>query len=188
MPNPPKQKAPEAPELSPKMFIVPLIMITSKVLKLDFAPYVFELRVGFALAVVISILAQFGVMAIASKKNDATEVTVKAKNLQGKMETNTYTTAAYDKMEALKDVRQGLITVCMVSFIHYKWGNPMPLLFQCIMLPMGLMDKPLVKIHLLGAQPVGKLARPFAAPPNPLEQMLGGDDAADEKAVARKQD
>ena len=71
--------------------------------------------------------------------------------------------------------------------MHYKWGSPMPLLFQCIMQPMNLLDDPLVQIHLLGKKPEGKLERPFKAPPNPLADLLGGDKAADDdKAVARK--
>ena len=43
--NPPK-KQPEAPELSPKMFVVPAMMLGSKFLKLDFTQYVVELRIG----------------------------------------------------------------------------------------------------------------------------------------------
>ena len=77
----------------------------------------------------------------------------------------------------------------MVSAIHYKWGSPMPLLFQCIMQPMNLTDDPLVKIHLFGMKPEGKLERPFKAPANPLAEMLGADpngEKDDEKAVARK--
>ena len=74
----------------------------------------------------------------------------------------------------------------MTSFMHYKWGSPMPLLFQCVMLPMNLADEPLVKIHVFGAKAEGKLARPFAKPPNPLADALGVNPDADDGAVARK--
>ena len=74
----------------------------------------------------------------------------------------------------------------MTSFMHYKWGSPMPLLFQCVMLPMNLADEPLVKIHVFGAKAEGKLARPFAKPANPLADALGVNPDADDGAVARK--
>mmetsp|Transcript_30328 Transcript_30328/g.93875 ORF Transcript_30328/g.93875 Transcript_30328/m.93875 type:complete len:109 (-) Transcript_30328:123-449(-) len=93
----------------------------------------------------------------------------------------------YDQKKAVEALRQTMLTVAMVSFIHYKWGSPMPLVFQCITQPMNMLDAPLVKIHFFSAKPIGKLARPWKAPPNPLQEMLGGD-KEDEKAVARKQD
>ena len=48
----------------------------------------------------------------------------------------------------------------MTSFMHYKWGSPMPLLFQCVMLPMNLADEPLVKIHVFGAKAEGNWRGP----------------------------
>mmetsp|Transcript_30328 Transcript_30328/g.93872 ORF Transcript_30328/g.93872 Transcript_30328/m.93872 type:complete len:271 (-) Transcript_30328:16-828(-) len=92
--NPPKA-APEAPELNPKQFVVPFLVITSKILKLDFAPYVSEIRLAFFLAVSLSVLAYVGIYVIAGKKNEAGEVTDTAKTMQGKDETTKYTVAAY---------------------------------------------------------------------------------------------
>ena len=36
----------------------------------------------------------------------------------------------YDQKKAVEALRQTMLTVAMVSFIHYKWGSPMPLVFQ----------------------------------------------------------
>mmetsp|Transcript_18529 Transcript_18529/g.55088 ORF Transcript_18529/g.55088 Transcript_18529/m.55088 type:complete len:193 (+) Transcript_18529:172-750(+) len=182
--NPPKAQ-PEAPELSPKMFVVPALMLGTKYFKLDFSAYVFELRIGFGCAVLLSVLAYFACSRIAASKKEAGEVVVKEKNLKGETETKTYTVAAYDSAEALKKIRAAVVQVAMISAIHYKWGSPMPLLFQCVMQPMNLLDEPLVKIHLLGHEAKGKLARPWKPPPNPLEQLLKPDGDDDEKAVAK---
>jgi hypothetical protein len=181
--------APPAPELSPKMLVVPCLMMAVKFLKLDFAPYVEQLRIGFGCACALTLGVHFLVKSIAAGKADATEITVTTTNPMkpGEKETKTWTICNYDQAEALKKVKSGLVSVCMVSAMHYKWGSPMPLLFQCIMQPMNLLDDPLVQIHLLGKKPEGKLERPFKAPPNPLADLLGGDKAADDdKAVARK--
>ena len=180
---------PPAPELSPKMLVVPCLMMAVKFLKLDFAPYVEQLRIGFGCACALTLGVHFLVKSIAAGKADATEITVTTTNPMkpGEKETKTWTICNYDQAEALKKVKSGLVSVCMVSAMHYKWGSPMPLLFQCIMQPMNLLDDPLVQIHLLGKKPEGKLERPFKAPPNPLADLLGGDKAADDdKAVARK--
>lgn len=178
--------APAAPELQPKMFILPAVMLLVKFLKLDFAEYVDQLRLGFAAACLLTLGTMLTCKSIAASKNDATELEVTSTNLKGEKETKTMTTCAYDQMEALKKVKAGLGSVCMVSLIHWKWGSPMPLLFQCIMQPMNLTDDPLVQIHLLGKAAEGKLARPFKAAPNPLAELLGGDKQDDTAAVARK--
>jgi len=178
--------APKAPELQPKMFLIPCIMMGVKFFKLDFTEYVAELRIGFGCAVCLTLGTMLMVKSIAASKNDQAELEVTSTNMKGEKETTTMTVCAYDQAECLKKAKAGLGSVCMVSLIHWKWGSPMPLLFQCIMQPMNLTDDPLVQIHLLGKAAVGKLERPFKAAPNPLAELLGGADKGDEKAVARK--
>ena len=123
---------------------------------------------------------------LAQKKQEPGEVTVKEKNYQNITVEKKFTIADYDQREAVSKVRALCFQVAMTSFMHYKWGSPMPLLFQCVMLPMNLADEPLVKIHVFGAKAEGKLARPFAKPPNPLADALGVNPDADDGAVARK--
>ena len=172
-----KAEAPE-PEISPKQFIVPCLMMAAKFFKLDFSPYVDQLRAGFACACALTLSVHFLVKSIAAGKKDATELTVATK---------TWTVCDYDQAEALKKVKGALASVCIPLAMHYKWGSPMPLLFQCITQPMNLLGDPLVRIHLLGKKPEGELARPFKAAPNPLADLLGGgDDAGGAKKEKKK--
>ena len=187
MANPPKKtaKKPE-PELSPKMFVVPALLMIVKFFKLDFTLYVPQLRAGYACAVALTVLTTLMCGQLAQKKNEEGEVTVKEKNYENITIEKKFTVADYDQREAVSKVRALCFQVAMTSFMHYKWGSPMPLLFQCVMLPMNLADEPLVKIHVFGAKAEGKLARPFAKPPNPLADALGVNPDADDGAVARK--
>ena len=206
MANPPKKSAkrPE-PELSPKMFVgcsavttpttaptppppqvVPALLMIVKFFKLDFTLYVPQLRAGYACAVALTVLTTLMCGQLAQKKNEEGEVTVKEKNYENITIEKKFTVADYDQREAVSKVRALCFQVAMTSFMHYKWGSPMPLLFQCVMLPMNLADEPLVKIHVFGAKAEGKLAWPFAKPPNPLADALGVNPDADDGAVARK--
>ena len=117
----------------------------------SFSPYVDQLRAGFACACCLTLSVHFLVKSIAAGKKDATELTVATK---------TWTVCDYDQAEALKKVKGALASVCIPLAMHYKWGSPMPLLFQCITQPMNLLGDPLVRIHLLGKAPEGELARP----------------------------
>ena len=46
-------------------------------------------------------------------------------------------------MKKVKSAGFGLMITCG---IHYKWGNAAPLLFQSVMMPMGLLDDNLFKV------------------------------------------
>ena len=165
--------------------VVPALLMVVKFFKLDFSLYVPQLRAGYACAVALTVLTTLMCGQLAQKKQEPGEVTVKEKNYQNITVEKKFTVADYDQREAVSKVRALCFQVAMTSFMHYKWGSPMPLLFQCVMLPMNLADEPLVKIHVFGAKAEGKLSRPFAKPPNPLADALGVNPDADD-AVARK--
>jgi hypothetical protein len=57
-----------------------------------------------------------------------------------------------------------IMTLCIVSFVSYKWGHVIPLLFQCLHNPMQVYSSHLFKIHVLGQEAKGDLARPFPQP------------------------
>ena len=175
---------PTAPTPPPPQ-VVPALLMIVKFFKLDFTLYVPQLRAGYACAVALTVLTTLMCGQLAQKKQEAGEVTVKEKNYENITIEKKFTVADYDQREAVSKVRALCFQVAMTSFMHYKWGSPMPLLFQCVMLPMNLADEPLVKIHVFGAKPEGKLARPFAKPANPLADALGVNPDADD-AVARK--
>ena len=77
MANPPKKtaKKPE-PELSPKMFVVPALLMIVKFFKLDFTLYVPQLRAGYACAVALTVLTTLMCGQLAQKKQEPGEVTV----------------------------------------------------------------------------------------------------------------
>jgi hypothetical protein len=52
----------------------------------------------------------------------------------------------------------------IVAFVCFKWGQIIPLLFQCMHNPVQLYQLPLFKIYLLGHEARGDLARPFPQP------------------------
>ena len=166
--------------------VVPALLMIVKFFKLDFTQYVPQLRAGYACAVALTVLTTLMCGQLAQKKQEEGEVTVKEKNYENITIEKKFTVADYDQREAVSKVRALCFQVAMTSFMHYKWGSPMPLLFQCVMLPMNLADEPLVKIHVFGAKAEGKLARPFAKPANPLADALGVNPDADDGAVARK--
>ena len=111
-----------------------------KFFKLDFSLYVPQLRAGYACAVALTVLTTLMCGQLAQKKQEPGEVTVKEKNYQNITVEKKFTIADYDQREAVSKVRALCFQVAMTSFMHYKWGSPMPLLFQCVMLPMNLAD------------------------------------------------
>ena len=85
----------------------------------------------------------------------------------------------YDLEQVVAKQRALMMSLAFISFIHWKWGNAMPLAFQCISQPMNIWDEPMFQIHVLGRAAVDKLQRPFKAAPNPLAALMGsGADAA----------
>mmetsp|Transcript_22977 Transcript_22977/g.41061 ORF Transcript_22977/g.41061 Transcript_22977/m.41061 type:complete len:187 (+) Transcript_22977:46-606(+) len=171
-------EAPAAPEMNPKMFVVPALMMGVKYLKLDLNLYKTELRIAFAMAVLFKYAVIYYVYLTSQKAAEAGPVTVKEKKMDGTEEEKTMTTREYDAQQIMTNFKSGLFGLCITCGIHYKWGNASPLLFQSIMLPMGLLDDNLFKIHILQNAAVGKLARPFKAPESPFAAL-----AEDKKAL-----
>ncbi|KAK7249764.1 phosphate ion transporter [Aureococcus anophagefferens] len=94
------------------MLVVPCLMMAVKFLKLDFAPYVEQLRIGFGCACALTLGVHFLVKSIAAAgKADATEIAVTTTNPMkpGEKETKTWTICNYDQAEALKKVKSGLV-------------------------------------------------------------------------------
>merc|ERR1711968_243368 len=110
---------------------------------------------------------------LAQKKNKGGEVTVKEKNYQNITVEKKFTIADYDQREAVSKVRALCFQVAMTSFMHYKWGSPMPLLFQCVMLPMNLADEPLVKIHVFWRAGRGKIVAALREAAEPSSGRAG---------------
>ena len=169
------ETAPAAPEIKPTQFIVPACLIGIKYFKVDLTVYLWELRYAFAAVVCAKFLTMFLLYTKAAANTDASPVNITEKGYDGKEVTKTQTVGEYDKAQVLKSIQQAVFALCLTCGIHYKWGNPTPLLFQCIMTPVGLYDDNMFKIYVLAEKPQGKLARPFKPPPNPFAELTGGN-------------
>ncbi|KAJ8599506.1 hypothetical protein CTAYLR_009440 [Chrysophaeum taylorii] len=167
------------PEFSPKMFVVPVLMLSVKFLKIDLSDYVPVLRVLYAVATFATVGVFVALRSMARRKAEPGNVTVTEKLPSGPV-TKKLSTADYDVKECDKKLQQAAIGCLVVAFIHYKWGSPMPLLFQSIMQLVNLTDDPLVQIHFLHKKPIGKLARPFKVA-NPLADLIEGNTSADDQ-------
>ena len=165
--------APPAPELKPTQFVVPALLIGIKYYKVDLTQYLWELRYAFAAVVALKFLIIAFLYMKASGNSDTTKVTVKEKGMDGVEKTKIMTVGEYDKSQVMKNISQALLALCMTCGIHYKWGNPTPLLFQCVMTPLGFLDDNLFKIYVLNQKAEGKLARPFAAAASPFAELMG---------------
>jgi len=138
------------------------------------ALYITELRIAFALVVVLKflVIAYLYKLCKGCAINGNVEVT--EKGLDGVEAKKTLTVQEYDCAQVTKSIGQAAVALAITCGVHYKWGNPTPLLFQCLMTPIGLLDDSLVKIHLLGHAATGKLQRPFKATTSPMQELFGG--------------
>uniref|UniRef100_A0A7S3JS43 Inorganic phosphate transporter n=1 Tax=Aureoumbra lagunensis TaxID=44058 RepID=A0A7S3JS43_9STRA len=167
-------ETPPTPEISPRMFIVPAFMLGIRFLKIEFTEYVVILRIAYVVAMLTSISVYAYLIRLAKANTDDTKVQVIEKvPTSGAEARRTLTVGEYDAEEAFKKIKSLGFGMCVVAFIHLKWGSPMPLLLQSVMTPVNLSDDPLVKIHFFKAPATGKLKRPFKVS-NPFQQLMEG--------------
>lgn len=145
---------------------------------------------AFGCAVLLKFIVIGLVYILSQKDKSKTMITVIEKGYDGVDKKKEQTVSEYDSAQVIKSAGQALFALCLTCGIHYKWGNPTPLLFQCLMGPMGLLEDPLVKIHILGHKAEGDLKRPFKPPPSPFEGLMGTPAAPEEpkssKAIEKK--
>ena len=165
--------APPAPEFSPKMLMVPALMLGLRALKLDLTGYVVWLRVLYVSSTLACGLVYFYISRLAQESKETGKVEVIDKMAGDAQKRRSLSIGEYDAEEAMKKIKSSAFAVCVVAFIHYKWGSPMPLLLQSIMQPMNLTDDPLVKIYLFGKAATGKCQRPFKVA-NPIADLFEG--------------
>jgi len=164
-------------------FIGPAIMIALRYYKVDLTIYLNELRVAFACMVVLKFLLIGYMYKCASSNTEKGTVVVTEKGADGVETKKNMTIPEYDKSQAFKSFSQAAFALCITCGIHYKWGNPTPLLFQCVMGPIGLLDDTLFQIYVLGKKAEGKLERPFKPPASPFAELMGGGDEKKDLAV-----
>lgn len=174
---------PAQPEMKPTMFVVPAVMLGMRYFKIDLTGHVQELRIAFGFVVILKCLCTLYIYLVSQKSTDSAIVEVSEKGMDGIEKTKKMTVAEYDASVITKSLGSTAFGTLITCGIHYKWGNPTPLLIQCVMGPMNVYEEPLFQIHVLGCKAEGKLARPFKAPPNPMEELMGGGKSAETPAV-----
>lgn len=80
------------------------------------------------------------------------------------------TVLEYDNGAFKKEFNQAIMTLGIISVIHFYWESPHPLFLQIFMAPKTFYSTPLCQLYLMGKT----LARPFKEPENPLQQLMGG--------------
>lgn len=108
-----------------------------------------------------------------SKPSSASKSSPDENDSQKPPEEEIITVMEYD-LRQLANARKGWITnACLLAAINYKMESVSPLIMSALMgFSRLLADDPLFQIHVRRAPAVGNLKRPFAAPKNPLADML----------------
>mmetsp|Transcript_66328 Transcript_66328/g.130025 ORF Transcript_66328/g.130025 Transcript_66328/m.130025 type:complete len:215 (+) Transcript_66328:59-703(+) len=193
-----KKDAPEtvtvkdAPEIKVTTFLAPAAMLGIKYFGIDLTEYRDNLRIAFGVVVLLKFIVIFFIYMKSQQSIDLKPVVVTEKGSDGKETKKTMTVKEYDASQAIKSAGQALFALCITCGIHYKWGNPTPLFFQCLMGPIGMLDDSLFRIHVLGSKAEGKLERPFKPAPSPFQDLIGGgaepqaEEATSETKVAER--
>jgi hypothetical protein len=61
------------------------------------------------------------------------------------------TVSEYDRMELFALIRKTVITMCIISIIHFKFGIVPPLIVSSVLALFSLYSSPLIKIYLFGS-------------------------------------
>ncbi|ORX89470.1 inorganic phosphate transporter [Basidiobolus meristosporus CBS 931.73] len=104
----------------------------------------------------------FFIMTRIKAKNDTTPLTYTEPKPMAQEQTEITTTVRdYDLGELQKQVKQTLISVAILGFIHYKWGYIQPLFLQSILPLKSACETKLFKVHILNKPAEGDLQRPW---------------------------
>jgi hypothetical protein len=100
------------------------------------------------------------------------------------------TVQEYDIARVKEFVKQSLISVCILLFLHYKYEFIQPLLIQAILPLKSAFSLPIFQIHLFRKSAEGPLKRPFKPPASPFAGLMEGKEDEDltksEKKKAKK--
>lgn len=99
----------------------------------------------------------------------------------------------YDVSKLKEKLIQVVNGICVVAFLHYKWGYVLPLVIHMCMTPVHVWESPLTQIYVMEKKAQGDLGRPFSPPSargsqaadNSLKKGRGEEKAAQKKALKK---
>ena len=147
---------PEGPQLKPKMFISPILLMGGKRLGIDYKDpeHIQKIRLCFACAMTVLALAFAALwtrLASKKKKLEEDQVEVKVKDLAtGATKHEKVSLYEHDAREYKKLLQSNLMGAAMVSMLHMYFKVVPPLLLQSIMMPLNLVEGNLFQVHMLG--------------------------------------
>lgn len=147
---------PEGPQLKPKMFISPILLMGGKRLGIDYKDpeHIQKIRLCFVCAMTVLALAFAALwtrLASKKKKLEEDQVEVKVKDLAtGATKHEKVSLYEHDAREYKKLLQSNLMGAAMVSMLHMYFKVVPPLLLQSIMMPLNLVEGNLFQVHMLG--------------------------------------
>lgn len=184
----------DAPGLSPKMFVVPAMMLSINYAGIDLNTDDNKLKIqmAFAAATTFTLLLYAVIAVRVWLKGDTTRtLKVQEKQMMGENAGEEimvdYNYKDYDLKQIRTKLTTAMLSVVISGGIHYKWGMVHPLLIQAVLQPMNALGDPLAQIWLMGSDDTkGSTKRPFAVD-KPPSMFAGLAAAADPKKAEEKE-
>ncbi|ORX97925.1 inorganic phosphate transporter [Basidiobolus meristosporus CBS 931.73] len=150
------------PQVQNLVMVLGLIQV-ARMLNLEDPNKVFWMRIIHLTSVGIILGLCFYVRTRIKAKNDTTELMYIEPNPWSGEEPVPITTTYcdYDCDEVFKVVKQTFISLCILAFIHLKWGYVQPLFLQTFMPFKSLFESKVFQIHFFNKRAEGELKRPW---------------------------
>ena len=177
-----EEELPKPPQLKPKMFIAPIVLMGSKRLGIDWnnEDTKMKIRMAFTISVTVCYLVIFYMYKQVKRKEkklseDTVEVTAKDPYNNGEEKKETLTYYEHDLREVKKAGTSQAFGFLMTSVLHFYFKLTPPIVLQTIMLPLNMMETPAFQVHVLGkdGSENKKLQRPWMPEekPNPFADL-----------------
>ena len=177
-----EEELPKPPQLKPKMFIAPIVLMGSKRLGIDWndEDTKLKIRMAFTISVTVCYLVIFYMYKQVKRKEkklseDTVEVTAKDPYNNGEEKKETLTYYEHDLREVKKAGTSQAFGFLMTSVLHFYFKLNPPIVLQTIMLPLNMMETPAFQVHILGkdGSENKKLQRPWMPEekPNPFADL-----------------
>ena len=177
-----EEELPKPPQLKPKMFIAPIVLMGSKRLGIDWndEDTKLKIRMAFTISVTVCYLVIFYMYKQVKRKEkklseDTLEVTAKDPYNNGEEKKETLTYYEHDLREVKKAGTSQAFGFLMTSVLHFYFKLNPPIVLQTIMLPLNMMETPAFQVHVLEKDGSAnkKLQRPWMPEekPNPFADL-----------------